>query len=271
MTLENEHNLSLEICISTIDDGIANLIGRLPQCPGLFYLVGHQRRAEFCSPSIAANWDAFAASRQDIRLMKLTSLGLSHSRNELIQASRGDILLFSDDDVSFVPGFRETIVRRHRQFPKAAVICFRFRGGGREKRLRSVTFRHNLLSAAKVSSIEISAKRSLLLESGCRFDPMFGLGSNSPSGEEYIFLTDCIKRRMMVIGVPDLIAEHLHESSGVAFYRTDTGIKAKGRMFRRVFGRALGVFFSIAFSLRKRNEYKHHISTYRVIRLMLSE
>jgi len=100
----------------------------------------------------------------------------------------------------------------------------------------------------KVSTVEIAFRRKVIIDNKLRFDESFGLGTNFPTGSEFIFLTDALKKGLNILYVPEVIVIHPKESSGQVW---DAHlIQARGAMLYRVFGwKAVG--WALIFSLKQ--------------------
>lgn len=252
--------MKIDVCISTLNDGLLSVIGRLPAQTDVRYLIGLQLSPGYEPDSILKQWGDYAGERKDIRLVRLEGTGLSRSRNDLIDVSEHEIVMFADDDIDYLPDYAATIRRAYSEHPEADAITFQMASNARRKKYPEKTFRHNYFSAMGVTSFEMTARRQAIVDAGCRFDSNFGLGSPSPSGEEYIFVTDLLKKRCRVLGYPAIIVRHDHETSGPTYFRDSTHIRAKGKMFARVFGPILGQLPIVLFTIKKYPEYRGRVS-----------
>lgn len=261
--------MKIQICISTLNEGISKVIQSLPQLDNVSYLVGHQVSKEFERQydEVYAQVKRDFLCRSDIEYVRLDTLGLSKSRNELIQLAKGDILLFSDDDVSYLDDLALKVNRAYSRKPNAKSITFQFVSA--HKSYSANQYRHSYASAMKVSSIEITARREFLVANHLRFDERFGLGTSSPSGEEFIFITDMLKKSRDVFYEPEALTVHPDISSGNSFYLNDKGIATKGRMLRRVFSFPLYIFVIAAFSIKKYKQHNVPMSFLRFLIIMI--
>ena len=105
-------------------------------------------------------------------------------------------------------------------------------------------------SIMKVSSIEIAFRINSIKIKNLKFDEKFGLGTNNPTGEEAIFLSDALKQGLKILYIPLPIVFHPKESSGGMFKDNPKLIRAKGAMFYRIFG-IWGYLVSFLFALKK--------------------
>lgn len=177
--------------------------------------------------------------------------GLSKSRNKALIYSDSDICIISDNDVYYSQNSIDIIKNAFEKYPQADAITFQIQTpeGEMYKNYPSEFFWHNKLSLAKVSSVEIAFRRKSILKNDILFDEKFGLGSEFPTSEEFIFLSDCLSKNLKIAYVPKVIVFHPKESSGGDFSNANL-VKAKGAMIHRVFGKK-GILICLIFSLRK--------------------
>lgn len=182
--------------------------------------------------------------------------GLAKSRNRALEKATCNIALIADDDVKFVKGFEQKIINAYEKYPDAALISFRIETdeGILYKNYSQVAMKHNLISAARVSSIEISLNLNLL-ENRKLYDENFGLGAlYCPTGEDTIMCVDMYKSGKNCYFMPETIVIHPLESTGKNFH--DQYASNLGKVYKRAFG-WLGFLFGIFFSFNKYKQYKH--------------
>ncbi|EHJ93075.1 hypothetical protein KUC_0019 [Vreelandella boliviensis LC1] len=156
-----------------------------------------------------------------------------------------------DDDVEFDPESIMYLVNWMEENHVDVATCqFEFNNGSYPRNYKKIPFKHNMLSSAKISSIEICLNIEKNREKKIFFDERFGLGTDLPSGEEYIFVTDCIKSDLAVWFYPIVCGVHPNITSGMDFYTSANKTLAKREMLKRIFGRKALVFI-FAFWLKK--------------------
>jgi len=188
------------------------------------------------------------------QLTKDGERGLAKSRNMAIESAEGDICLISDDDLEYIDTLKESIVDSFTKYRDADIITFSIRtpDGRAYKSYKDKEFWHTKKSIMRVSSVEIAFRLDSIRDRGLKFDERFGLGSNFPTGEEIIFLSDALDRGLKILYLPIDIVVHPIESSGKN-YESKSLIEAKGAMFYRLFG-ALGYGVSALFAYKKYRE-----------------
>lgn len=190
-------------------------------------------------------------ARDDVDHHILNYAGLSKSRNFGIAHATTKYLFIMDDDVIFDVERMQALVEWMDSNNIDVATCqHKFESGRFPKNYQSQPFKHNLLSLAKVSSIDICLNVEKVRKLNLGFDERFGLGSDLPSGEEYIFLTDCLKRGLNIWFYPITVGVHPDITSGMDFYTSPAKTLAKREMLIRIFGWKSSLFI-FAFWLKK--------------------
>ena len=186
-------------------------------------------------------------------LFSYNESGLSRSRNRAIQQASADICLIADDDVEFDENIENIVLKTFNKNPEADIITFQIKTPDNKqyKNYKENSFYHNHKTIMSVSSIEIAFRRKSIVKNNLFFDESFGLGTNIPTGEEIIFLSDALNKGLKILYIPIPIVTHPSESSGKD-YDNSKLIMAKGAMFYRLFGK-MGYAISLLFVLKKRN------------------
>lgn len=186
----------------------------------------------------------------DIRLINYIGKGLSESRNKALENAIGDICIIADDDIYYKKDTFQIIKDSFNKYPEADILTFQIETPNRllYKNYPPKFFWHNKRSILRVSSIEIAFKRNKVIEKGIRFDELFGINSIFPTGEENIFLSDCLKKGLKVGYVPIPIVIHPAPNS---FICSDE-LYSKGAIFFRIFG-FWAIFLNLLFVIKKYN------------------
>lgn len=193
------------------------------------------------------------------RIISSSEKGLSRSRNMAIKESVGDICLFVDDDEELVPDYDSIIRNAFINNPKADIICFKI--AGVKKKYSNEKNRIGYLRALKVGSCQIAIKRESIINNNIKFDENFGSGTEMGSGEENIFLYDCLKKRLRIYYEPILIGSVKQNSSHWFFGFTEEYFYKRGRIIKRLLGKYLGFIYAIYFIISKRQRYKDTVTT----------
>lgn len=175
-------------------------------------------------------------NNQNIRILFCKERGLSKSRNLALKNCKADFGYIMDDDVILEENSIEKIVMKMvEDSADIGTSYFKYENGCFSKSNLSKPFKHDLFTTAKVSSIEMCIKIDSVKNNNIFFNEKFGLGTDLPSGEEYIFLSDCLKKRLNVNYYPICIGTHPNITSGDDFYSSSDKILAKREMLKHVF------------------------------------
>lgn len=234
----------IEIIVSTMDEGIHRVLDNFRCYIGVNVVVTiiHQISGE----------KKYDVDTSGFRYFCYFETGLPASRNRGLDNAIGDILIPTDDDVSFDPEFCATIRAAFQRVPDASIITFKANTpeGIPYKSYSDRVFRHSWLSLLRVSSIEICIKKERFISSGVRWDLDYGLGAAFPGGLEVVFLQDCRRANLTMYFDPSFIVCHPVESSGKKF--SPSTMRLRGAILSRAFNILTGAILSCAFYARKR-------------------
>lgn len=193
---------------------------------------------------------------KDMIMYSYDEKGLSKSRNRLLEHATGDIGIITDDDITFVKDYDKLIEKAYLENPKADIIIFSVKRGD-EIIGGSKKFTYNKITILKVVSFQITFRVNKVREKGVRFDENFGIGATFGSGEENIFLSDCLKKGLKIIHVPVIICSHPDEATTGEKW-TEKEIKTKGAVSKRIY--KLGVLYKSYMLITKHKYYKKDYS-----------
>jgi glycosyltransferase involved in cell wall biosynthesis len=237
--------IKLTLAISTINNRIEKLL--LPPVDSRVSCIVVHQKTEGLNHNSEEVIDQIK-NRDDIVYIELSYDGLSKSRNVAIQNCKTEYIYILDDDIQLMPNAIDSILKGIES--KSAAYAFKHAKKQSDFSVSNRFRYHTFFTASAVSSIDMCLNVEFIKQHNLTFDERFGLGTNLPSGEEYILLTDILKKKGIVSNIPILIALHPQESSGVDFYSTENKIKAKKEMFRRVTGRKMSLLSFLYFVIK---------------------
>lgn len=262
------------ISISTTFERIFNISkGQFPNDSNLHYLISCQ--GDKLHP--ISYYESYIKSLFDCNFTLITSkdIGLSKNRNLSFKYLNDSDMIFDaiyicDDDVAII---KENLFHANFLMNKLGVdiFCGKILSENAEDFKNKYPLRKSKIhhfNAMRVSSVEMLIS-PLAVRKSILFDESFGLGTDLPSGEEYIFITDHLKSKSKIIYFPIPFCFHPNITSGLDFFSNENKISAKGKMFKRIFGQCLGGVLSIVFSMKKYREYKKHIGFWKFLEIIL--
>ncbi|BFN32692.1 hypothetical protein VHTUMSATKI_28870 [Vibrio harveyi] len=228
--------------ISTVYANIDNIFKKIPdKCEQIEYLICCQVRNGRELKSIE-NDKLQYLNRSDVNLSIMAELGLSKSRNFLLEQFFSQYVesfaVITDDDVEFIPLNYQNIDGIFKKL-KSDVVTGRVLTpeGNYFSPYKSNYFKHNLRTSNSISSIEIILSSSLS-STKTRFDERFGLGAEFKMGEEAIYIGDLIKQGFNVSFYPLNTFYHPVESTGSKV--DNDWFRAKGAFYARKYGKLIG-------------------------------
>ena len=231
--------LKLDVLISVYGQGISNVESViLPFNENIKYIICHQAYKDIKIPDL---------NREDIKYIPSDTVGLSKSRNICLSNSTSDIVIFADDDVSYVDDFYEKILNAFSANPDMTGFFFKIKTRDGEPDFKSYPNEKLLVKSIfkySPSSIEIVINKNRITNT-VYFDERFGLGTEYPLGEEKIFVNDLLSQGGEFLFVNEYLVLHPYESSGKAVIHKPSLIKATSAYYCRLRGCIISIPFIV--------------------------
>ena len=216
--------MTLDIAIITYKaEGIRRLAEKnLPVIDSVRYVISWQDHQNAPIPETLV--------RPDIEIHRFDGIGLSANRNNSINKCKADIVLVSDDDLTYIPEGLKAIIDTYRDNPDidfASFICVH--DSPRMLPQTATTLNIPLPRGYSICSCDISFRREAIINNGIRFHTLLGL--NSPemhSGEDDFFLLCAIKKGLKCKFFPIVTCIHPHESTGTKSKMTAENVRGSG-------------------------------------------
>lgn len=182
--------------------------------------------------------------------------GAARNRNTVLERAGADVCVLADDDLRFVDGYPALVLEAFNACPQADVLVFNLierhpvrKVNARYKRIRWYNY-------GSYGAPRLVLRREAVLDAGVRFNEDFGGGARYSSGEDTIFLHDCLKKGLRVYAAPLALAE-LDQSSPSTHF---TGFNrsfffSKGAAYACLHPAAYPLF-SFVYVVRHRQEHR---------------
>jgi glycosyltransferase involved in cell wall biosynthesis len=248
----------ITIAVSTMASRVGSISEHnLPQGEQWRYLLLWQADADIeVNARAVEHMRYLQARRSDIEFLRCEGRGVAYSRNRAIQVVSSEILLFSDDDVALRSDGLIRLIDVFRRMPDVALMsCITLTSGGEPaKRYPPREGRMTLFNCARVGTVELAVRPRHIRRVGVEFDVRFGAGSENFIGDEYIFVTDCLRKGLKGWFVPVPVAVHHGPSSGDE-WGTRRAAVVRARVMERVFGPYKAIPVKLFFILRHRGKF----------------
>lgn len=190
-------------------------------------------------------------NEQKIRIIYTKERGLSRSRNMAIMNSEADIMGIADDDLYYYDNFDKTILDYYDNNPKADVVMFNIDTYQKKWTLKDKKISY--INCLGMSSVQTTIKIEKILDKNLIFNKYFGTGSGIiNSGEENIFLKECIKKKCKIFYCSKKILKN-EESASSWFngYSDKKYLKDRGAIFYEL-SKCFFLLLVLQFAIRKR-------------------
>ncbi len=137
--------------------------------------------------------------------------GLSKSRNRGLEHVREDIIILCDDDVVYNDNYDKIILNEFKKNKKADIIIFNIDSPNRKIKINKRNKRLHFYNILRYSSPRIAFRRKSV--KNISFNELFGSGSRYSSGEEALFLVDCLKKHLNIYASTSNIGIVNHNTS----------------------------------------------------------
>jgi len=199
---------------------------------------------------------SFANGSLKIDWCCMTQRGVGLSRNTCIEmAPQCDIILFTDEDISYDEGYSQAIIDEYTAHPEADALLFNMRVcDSRRTYWNEDHHRVRFYNYGKFPAYSISVRRDRLMKSGVRFPLEFGGGAKYINGEDSVFLHDLLKAGIKIYtSTVCLGQEQERESTWFKGYNEEFFI-SRGALYVRLYGR-FDLLRAVLFLLRNRYTY----------------
>lgn len=137
--------------------------------------------------------------------------GVGLNRNNALMRATGEICLFADDDMVFIDGYEDIACKEFEKHSDADVLVFNIL---EEPPIRAITqklTRVNKLNYLKYGTARFAIRTKSIKEAGIYFNLCFGGGTEHRHGEDNLFLTECLKKGLVIYAVPVYLAKLVND------------------------------------------------------------
>ena len=152
----------------------------------------------------------------EIKMITTATRGVGLNRNIALMASDAEILLFADDDIVYYDGSLKGVTDAFKELPDADVIIFSLdftkNGVVFEERHLPIK-RRNLFNGLRFGACALAIRRSAAIKANITFNQLFGGGCIYGSGEDSLFIIECLKKGLRVYTHPYVLGACAKDSS----------------------------------------------------------
>lgn len=164
--------------------------------------------------------------------------GVGLNRNNALMRSKADVCILADDDLIYVDNYKNVVENAFTKYKDADVIIFNIYENPVTRYVIKNSFRVKWYNFMRFGAARIAFKRKSITHNNIFFNLHFGGGCEYGSGEDTIFLHNCLKAGLKIIAVPDYIATLKNDRASTWFNGyNDKYFYDKGALFACMYGR----------------------------------
>lgn len=198
----------------------------------------------------------------NIKYLNFRERGVGLNRNNALMRANADVCLFADDDIRYVANYPNLVEEAFRDNPHSDVLIFNILG----RKLNTKKKKVNWFNYLRYGTVRIGVKLKSIRENAIYFNQCFGGGTEHSHGEDSLFLTDCLKKKLKITAVPITIAEIKNERAST--WRTnDTKkyLKDQGILYKTI-SKRWWLFLCMQDAIRRYKQYKMYpIDCYKIM------
>ena len=181
--------------------------------------------------------------------------GVAKSRNVVLDNAQTKYLLFADDEITFLSDGIKSAIAYLESNPNCDLVLAQAvdTKGLLRKAYPKAETKLTRFNSAKAATYEMIVRVETVREKNISFDENFGAGADNYLGDEYIFITDLLKKGGKATFLPVTIAIHPEDSSG-SRWGTESDLRARAQVFQRIFG-VTAPLIRIAFYLKNYRKF----------------
>lgn len=194
---------SLEVLIAAMNQKDADL----------YYKMGLKTNAVIANQTNDHWYKEYILDDNVIKVISTSNRGVGKNRNIALLNSSADICLLSDDDCVYSPDYPQIIVKAFEDLPNADLIIFNVRNLKINNYIIKKIKKVHWFNFSKYGAPRIAFKRESLCKANVWFTTLFGGGARYSSGEDSIFLRECLKKGLQIYTYPQEITSVKQEGS----------------------------------------------------------
>lgn len=148
----------------------------------------------------------FLYNNHKIAWYSFSEKGVGLNRNNALLRANADIAMFSDDDMIYVDSYPDIVKKAFQEIPDADVIVFDLKYPNNDRRPITKIKRLHKKDCMRFGAARIVVRLSKIHLNGISFNICFGGGAKFSSGEDTLFLNECLNKKLKVYSYPVVIA-----------------------------------------------------------------
>lgn len=185
------------------------------------------------------SYNSFNYREKKVEIYNFNEKGVGLNRNNALMRATADIVILADDDLSYVDNYNDIIVKEFEKNPKADMIVFNVdnENKDREGYIIKKNKRIHKYNCLRYGAVRMAFRLDKIKEKNIFFSLLFGGGAKYGSGEDSIFIYECIKSGLKVYSsTQEILKLPKSESTWFQGYN-EKYFYDKGALMRCIFGK----------------------------------
>ena len=179
----------------------------------------------------------FILGAHKVHAIKSTDKGVGLSRNTCIDHSTADVILFADEDIVYVDGCEQKVLKEFNAHPEADMLLFNVKVCDERRTYWNEGYKQvKWYNCGRYPAYSIAVRSTVLKQSGVRFSLLFGGGAKYSNGEDSLFLNDCLKKGIRIYATDAVIGEEIPRPSTWFHGYTDKYFYDRGVLYHFLYG-----------------------------------
>ena len=192
-----------------------------------------------------------------VKMYSFNERGVGLSRNNALMRAKQDIILFADEDETFVDNYEDIIIKAFEEQKDADIIFFNVPSKNPKRKSKMITKNKRLswYNCLRYGAVRIAAKRDKIISNNIFFALLFGGGAEYSNGEDSIFIKECIDKGLKLYANSNIIGYVAQENSTWFEGYYDKYYIDRGALYAYMYKR-MPLIYCIQFLLRNKVAYK---------------
>ncbi|CAM4467495.1 glycosyltransferase family A protein [Paenibacillus typhae] len=252
--------MNLEVLISTMNQ---KGLGLLEEMNIQSDAIVINQSDSFCSNTLIFN-------DYKVNFLSFDERGIGLSRNNALMRASAEISLLADDDVIYIDGYREAVIKSFEENPHADMIFFNVPSKNhlRPTHIIKKKSRVRWYNCLKYGAVKVAFRTEKLKQANIYFSLLFGGGAKYGSGEDSLFISECIQKGLKIYTDPTIIGYVKQEESTWFKGYNDKFFKDKGVLFYFI-SKKWARLLCLQFVIRHRKMFANEKNVLEAYKLML--
>lgn len=206
-----------------------------------------------------------------VRCFSFDDRGVGRNRNNALLRAKGDIVLFSDEDIVYNDDYGERVLDAFEEVPEADILMFNVMAVEERRTYENTRVKRvRWYNSGRYPTYAMACRLSSLRRANVWFSLLFGGGAPYSNGEDSLFIHDCLKKGLKIYGVPTVIGHERARQNNASTWFTGYNERFfydRGALYHYLYG-PMEKPFALRFLLTKKKTMCQEVPVGKAYRLM---